>query len=411
MMVTYIAWMLIAGSVFLAVFYLNLFRHTSSQSRDSPAELSSSPDVTLIMPAYNEEGTIREALENALNLDYPNYRVLMVDDGSTDSTLDIASEFAGHEKLTVLEHEENQGKSAALNTALEVTDSEYVAVQDADSSIDEGTLEEALAKFEQNDDLGAVIASIRPLWNDNFVRKLQFVQYRLTNFYRSLMAHIDTIDVTPGAFSLYRTSDLKEVGGFDVGNLTEDLDIAWRLRRLGREIDMVYRKRSNTEYPPTLLSLYRQRVQWARGSIQNAWKHRDMFLNREYGWFGTFQLPVHILSPLIAVVSLFLVGTGLARQAYSFLLNVSAVGLTAPAITGIELMPLLLRVQWKIYVPLAVSLVLAAYLIRTAYRKSQDPVQHPMALAAYYLGFFVLSGFFWTAAIIKELLHSSRVWT
>lgn len=409
MLVAYIAWTLIGASVFLAVFYMNLFWN-ATEARD-PGELERYPSISILMPAYNEESAVETALENALNLDYPDYNVIFIDDGSTDSTMDIARTFDGHERLKLIEHDENQGKAAALNTGLAETDSDYVVVQDADSRIDEGTLQAAAARFETNDDLGAVIASIRPLHTDNFIRKLQSVQYRITNFYRSLMAQIDTIDVTPGAFSMYRAGDLKELGGFDVGNPTEDLEIAWRLRKLDRELEMVYDKNSETEYPPTFMSLYRQRVKWARGSIRNAFKHRDMFFNRDHDWFGVFQLPVHIFSPLIAVTSLTLIAVGVGQTVYNAFLQVSAVGITLPTIEAINLTRVILGMQWKIYVPLGISLVITAYLIHLAYRKAGDSVEHPFALAVYYFAFFALYGFFWTAAILKELMHTGRVWT
>ncbi|MDY6769593.1 MAG: glycosyltransferase [Candidatus Nanohaloarchaea archaeon] len=410
MLVTYLAWALIGASVFLAVFYMNIFWRTRGETVDT-AQQDAHPPISILMPAYNEERTVETALDNALTLDYPDHEVIFVDDGSTDDTLALARQFADHDRLRIIEHGDNQGKAAALNTALDAADSEYVVVQDADSRIDEGTLEAAAARFMHNDDLGAVIASIRPLATDNFIRKLQAVQYRITNFYRSLMAHIDTIDVTPGAFSMYRKADLETLGGFDVGNPTEDLEIAWRLRRLGREIDMVYDRSSSTEYPPTFRELYHQRVTWARGSIRNAWKHRDMFFDDAYGWFGVFQLPVHIISPLIAITSLLLIATGLGEQAYSLLLHVSAVGISLPTIQAVDWTRLLIGVQWKVYAPLGLSMVVTAYLIRTAYRTAGDAVEHPVALGAYFLAFFALYGFFWTAAIIKELLHTGRVWT
>ncbi|MDY6762055.1 MAG: glycosyltransferase [Candidatus Nanohaloarchaea archaeon] len=410
MVVAFIAWGLIGTSVFLAVFYLSLFSRNSQAAEETP-ELRSTPSVAVLMPAYNEEGVVERAVENALSLDYPDYEVIFVDDGSTDDTLEKAKQYTDDDRLRIIEHGENQGKAAALNTALAATDAEYTVVQDADSVIDQGTLEAALARFEADSDVGAVIASIRPLATDNFLRRLQSIEYRITNFYRSLMAHIDIIDCTPGAFSMYRTADLKQLDGFDVGNLTEDLEIAWRLRRLGRRIDMVFHRSSNTEYPPTPRSLYRQRVTWARGSLRNAWKHRDMFFNSEHGWFGVFQLPVRLIAPMLAVVSLSLVAVGIAKQLYSVLLQLTSVGLVLPTLQGFELGQALLGMQWKVYIPLLLSLVVTAYLLRSAYRKAGDSIQYPGALAAFYFGYYILYGFFWSAAIIKELLHTAKAWT
>ncbi|MFB6294395.1 MAG: glycosyltransferase family 2 protein, partial [Candidatus Nanohaloarchaea archaeon] len=184
-----------------------------------------------------------------------------------------------------------------------------------------------------------------------------------------------------------------------------------RLRRLGRRIDMVFSQSSNTEYPPTPQSLYRQRVTWARGSLQNAWKHRDMFFNDDHGWFGVFQLPVRFIAPMLAVVSLLLVGIGLGKQLYSIILHITSVGLVLPTLNGFDLIGTALGMQWKVYIPLFLSLVVTAYLLRSAYRKAGDSVQYPVALGVFYFGYFVLYGFFWASAIIKELLHTARTWT
>lgn len=407
-MITFLAWALIGSTVFLGVFYLNIYRNSAAAGADSVK--SGKPPVSVMMPAYNEEDVVEESLEAVLDLDYPRYNVFFVDDGSTDSTVEKAREFQNDPKLEIIEHGENRGKAAALNTALEKADSRYAVVLDADSRIEPGLLEKTVARFEGNRDLGAVIASIRPLSRDTFWRKLQSVQYRVTNFYRSLMSEIGTIDVTPGAFSMYRLSDLKELGGFDVGNPTEDLEIAWRLRRIGREVDMVYVDYSSTQYPATFRALYNQRVRWARGSLVNSFKHRDMFFDSDYGWFGRVQLPIHILSPVIAIASLLLIATGVVQRLFNFFIQVSAVGLNLPALQSFNLVRFFLNLPVKIYLPLAAGLVVSAYIIRSAYRKAGDSVSHPLALSVYYLAFFALYAFFWIAAVLKEIFRTKRVW-
>lgn len=401
------AWLLVGATIFLSFFYLNIYWNTEEEE---PAELSSTPSLTILMPAYNEENVVEESIESALSIDYPNYDVLLIDDGSTDSTLEKARKFEGREGFTLIEHEENQGKAAALNTGIENTDAEYIAVQDADSRVETELVEKTLAEMENNPDMGAVIGSIKSFSHNTFIQRMQRIQYRLTNFYRSLMAQIDTLDVTPGAFSIYRTEDVREVGGFDLDNPTEDLEMAWKLREHGKSLSMVFNEYSSTHYPETFKDLYHQRVRWKRGSIVNSFKYRHMFFDSSYGWFGKLQLPIHIMTPLLAAASLVMVFAGVLQQLYSAAINFSAVGLTFPALQ-FNLTRTILSMQWKIYLPLGAALVISGYVIKQAYGKAGEDVRHPAALAVYYLAYFAIEAVFVTAAILKEMFQTKRVWT
>ncbi|MFB6241377.1 MAG: glycosyltransferase family 2 protein [Candidatus Nanosalina sp.] len=408
-MMTFLAWLLIGSSIFLVAFYMNIFRNTE---RDESYSLDTEPSVTILMAAYNEEDVVEEALENACDLDYGNYEVVLVDDGSTDSTLEKASAVESENSiLTVLEHAENRGKAAALNTGLEHIDSDYVVVHDADSRIDGDLLHKAAAKLEQKENLGAVIASIRPWRADTFIRKLQEVEYRMTNFYRSLMDHIGTIDVTPGAFSMYRTADVKAVGGFDVGNLTEDLEMAWSLRKYGRDLSMIYHTYSETEFPVDLRELYDQRVRWARGGILNAFKHRDMFFRRSYGWFGVLQLPIQFIMPAIAIIGLGMIFYGVVEGVFNLLVKWSAVGFVLPNFSSFGLYRTFLGMQWKIFLPLVASIGMTGYIVKHAYDHAGEEVKHPFGLVVYIFAYFAVQASFWFAAILKELFRTKRIWT
>ena len=406
-MIIFFTYLLVASSAFVAMYYYFIFSELEEDSIEVPDSL---PKVSVLMPAYNEEGVVAESLENILNLDYPDYEVLLINDASTDSTLEEAKKFEDDSKLRIIDLDENQGKAGALNKGLEHVQGRFSVVQDADSVLEEGTLEKAVAKMMNDSNLGGVISRIQPLNRNSFFRNLQVTEYTVTNFYRRLMCSIDVLDVTPGAFATYRTSDLKEIGGFDKGNLTEDLDVAMRLRKEGRSLDMVYDKVSRTELPETYSGLKGQRVRWARGFIQNARKHYDMFFNSEYGWFGKFQLPLHVLMPAVAVMGLSLILYGVLEGVYNLYLHVSAVGFSF-ALGELNLMKVLLGFQWKIYTPLIAGLLVTGFMIREAYRSSGREVSHISSLMFYFLGFFAVKAVFWSTAIFKEITRKSKVWT
>ena len=409
-MILYIAWLLIFSSVFLSVFYLSIYSTARETRAEEMKELDNPPSITVLMPAYNEAEVVEQALKSVKELEYPDYQVVFVNDASTDDTLEKAKKYAS-DKIKVISHEVNKGKAAALNTGLAETDSDYVVVQDADSKIESELLYKAVGKMESDKGLGAVIAAIKPLEADNFVRKLQKVEYQLTNFYRMLMTEINTLNVTPGAFSIYRTSDVKKVDGFDVGNITEDLEMAFKLRKSGKFFEMIYFNSSYTEFPSTLRGLYNQRVRWARGFIYNGWKYREMFLNKEYGYFGTVQLPMLVLMPALIVTSFVMVITGISQSLFNFLVTASTVGINIPNFSLSNLYTGLLGSNIKVYVPLALSLMLVAYIIKKAYNYSGERPKNLPALLFYFIAYFLLQSGFWVAAILKEVTRSRKVWT
>lgn len=407
-MITFIAWFLIGATIFLSTFYLNIYWNEDRKSLDIQ-NLDEKPSLSILMPAYNEEELIEESIESVLELDYPNCELIVIDDGSTDDTLEKARNYRDSENVKIVELEENLGKAGALNEGIEHTDSKYIAVQDADSRVEDDLVERAVAKIESDPSLGAVIGSIRSFEHASFIQRLQRIQYRLTNFYRSLMSRIDTLDVTPGAFSVYHRKNVEEAGGFDVGNPTEDLEMAWKLREKGKSIGMVFGEYSSTHYPQSFRGLYNQRVRWKRGSILNSIKYRHMFFDSSYGWFGKLQLPIHVMTPLLAAASLVMVFAGLGEQLYNGLVSFSAVGFTLPSFE-FNLVRILLGLQMKIYLPLLVALGVSGYVIKQAYNKAGEEVRHPFALAIYYLGYFVLEAVFVSAAILKELFRTKRIW-
>ena len=409
-MILYIAWLLIFSSVFLSVFYLSIYSDVKNTRTEELIELEEYPSITILMPAYDESEVVEEALNSVKDLDYPNYQVIFVNDASTDDTLNKAKKFAS-EKVSIISHEVNKGKAAALNTGIAEVDTDYMVVQDADSKIDSELLYKAVGKMERDSKLGAVIAAIKPLKADNFVRKLQTVEYQLTNFYRMLMTEINTLNVTPGAFSIYRTENVKDVGGFDEGNITEDLEMAFKLRKDGKLFEMIYFNTSYTDFPATLKALYNQRVRWARGFIYNGWKYKEMFFNREYGYFGTVQLPMLVLMPALIVTSFGMVITGISQSIFNFLVRTSAIGFQIPEFTIESLYLSFLAANVKVYLPLLLSLILVAFIIKKAYNYSGERPKNIPALLFYFFAYFLLQSGFWVAALLKEVTRSKKVWT
>ena len=412
-MLIWLAWLLIGSSLFMVTFYMSIYRATPIEQELTDSELEKEPSVSILMPAYNEENVVEGALKSTLDIDYENFNVIFVDDGSSDSTLEKAKKFSEDEKLKIIEHETNQGKGRALNTAIEHADSDYTIVQDADSEIDRSLIRKGAAKLEEDPTTGAVITSIRPLETETVVQKLQVIEYTLTNFYRNLMSHIDILDMTPGAYSMYRTDHVKELGGFDEDNLTEDLELAWRIKKDGKSVQMAFHESTHTEFPRTFKALYAQRVRWARGFISNARDKdkRKMFFNSDYGWFGWFQLPTQIILPAISIIGFWLVMAGWSQILLDTFINISTTGLSLPSLGLENPARTVLNFSAVIYIPMIAGLGFSAYELKVAYSESESKFRDLLPLLMYFGIFYLFKGVFWMVAILKELRKSEEVWS
>jgi cellulose synthase/poly-beta-1,6-N-acetylglucosamine synthase-like glycosyltransferase len=410
-MITWLAWLLIGSSLFMVTFYMNVYRKMPVKEELADSELDEEPKVSILMPAYNEEEVVERAIRSALNMDYSNLKVIFVDDGSTDRTLEKARKYSEKDEIKIIEHVENQGKGEALNTALENADSDYTIVQDADSQIDGDVIRKGVNKLDADEDTGAVMTSIRPLEAETFVQKMQKIEYTLTNFYRNLMAYINILDMAPGAYSMYRTEEVKELGGFDEDNLTEDLELAWRIKKEGKSIEMAFHESAKTEFPATFRQLYGQRVRWARGFMSNAWEKRDMFFNEKYGWFGKFQLPTQLILPVFGIMGLAMIAAGFWEGIRASFIDIWTTGLSLPGFGGLDPYRTALNFPAVIYVPLVASLSFSVVELKVAYSESDSRFKDVLPLLIYFGTFFIIKGVFWMAAILKELGRSEEVWS
>ena len=231
------------------------------------------PFLSIAVPTFNEEESILSTLESLLHVNYPleRFEVFVVDDASTDTSASLVRKFIKKHSsfpLHLVRHSINKGKAAALNSALKEAQGEYFAVLDADSLISPDCFKVMLPRFDTN--VAAVISSISVYEPKTTVEKIQRFEYILASFMRNLMSAVDTLHTTPGVLSLYRCSLLRELGGFDEHNLTEDYEIAMRLKYHHYDVRMCEKSITYTSVPPRLKGLWRQRVRWFRGFI-----HKD----------------------------------------------------------------------------------------------------------------------------------------
>jgi len=288
----------IFASLYLSVFFLIIY-YKNKEKLFEVEELKEFPSLSVLIPAFNEEDTIQDTIKAVLNSDYPKDKldILVINDGSTDKTLERAREF----DVRVLD-KKNSGKADSLNQALEMVDSEFVAVVDADSYPVENAFKNIISHF--NEKTGGVTSCILVKNPKNLLEKMQSAEYTFISWARKLLEFIGCVYVTPGALSIYRSKALKGVGGFDTKNMTEDIEITWRLLRNKYEIGMCLAAKVFTVPPKKFMQYWRQRLRWHLGGLQTFLKYKNTLFNNKFGSLGLFISPFFGISLILSLTGL-----------------------------------------------------------------------------------------------------------
>ncbi|MEM1535107.1 MAG: glycosyltransferase [Candidatus Pacearchaeota archaeon] len=272
-----------------------------------------SDDVSFIIPAKNVQHWIRKCLYSVINQDYPGkINIVVVNDGSTDNTQKIVEEVSkkirkNKSRRIFLLSRESQGRKVfavnhGLKFVLEKLKTKYTAVLDADSFIDKNALKDMLPRLK-----GKTMCAICPIaiYNRNkLLTKLQSIEYTMSYFFKELLGKIDSLCITP-AFSIFRTEFFIKHGMYDINTITEDFEIALRIKAAGYNI-AISNLKVYTIAPEKISSLRKQRVRWGYGEIQNFFKYSHLLFSRKHGMFGIFFFPVIFALGIITLILGFL---------------------------------------------------------------------------------------------------------
>jgi cellulose synthase/poly-beta-1,6-N-acetylglucosamine synthase-like glycosyltransferase/peptidoglycan/xylan/chitin deacetylase (PgdA/CDA1 family) len=274
------------------------------RQRPPPSE-PFAPSVSIIVPAYNEEKVIAATIGSLLAQDYAGeFEIVVVDDGSPDRTYETAAAAFGAEPRVRIFRKPNGGKASALNYGIAQAAGEVVVCLDADTVFEPGTLRALVAPL-GDERVGAVAGNAKVGNRVNLVTRWQAVEYVTSqNLDRRAFSLLNGITVVPGAVGAWRRSLVEEVGGFSDDTLAEDQDLTLTIRRRGYRIAYADRAVGWTEAPDTLRTLARQRFRWSFGTLQCAWKHRDVLLRPRYGSLGLVAMPnVWVFQLLLPAIS------------------------------------------------------------------------------------------------------------
>src|SRR5580658_2977513 len=283
-----------------------------------PAEVASyKPKVAVLIPAYNEEKVIERTVRAALNSNYPNLRVIVIDDGSRDRTLEVARRAFEREEAAgrvIILTKANSGKAEALNYGIEhIGDAELFVGIDADTVIASDAISRLVPHF-INPKVGAIAGNAKVGNRVNLWTRWQALEYITSqNFERRALDVLGAVSVVPGAIGAWRVSAVREAGGYHVDTVAEDADLTMALLRRGYRVEYEDMALAFTEAPTNANGLMRQRFRWSFGILQAVYKHRGVFARKgALGWVALpniviFQILLPLVSPLIDIM--FAVGT------------------------------------------------------------------------------------------------------
>ena len=274
--------------LFLAYFYIT--RYTVKKHKDY------SPFISIIVPAFNEGITLKNSIESLLKLDYQNYEVIVVNDGSTDNSKEVAESFVGyqngvHNKVKIsLINKSNSGKAKALNAGIQYSEAEFVLCMDGDSILSPATLKNAIRHF-SDPNVGAVAGNVKIQNRKTWLTDLQALEYvEGLNLARSAQGHIKMVNIIPGPIGMFRKEVLREVGFYSSDTFSEDADITLKILSLGWKIEYEPNSWALTEAPVTVHQLLKQRYRWTRGILQAIRKHKKHLYNPTLNFSNTLVL-------------------------------------------------------------------------------------------------------------------------
>jgi len=284
------------------------------------------PMITLVVPAYNEGPVIQAAVRSLLQLDYPNYEILVIDDGSTDDTYEKALAVArtSHYVPVRVITKRNGGKADALNTGMTKARGEFVLNMDGDTKLSRNTLRACIRHFD-DPKVGAVAGNVKVLNRENLWTKVQALEYiEGLAMARKAQSFMRAVNIIPGPLGMFRKSVLQQAGGYDHDTFAEDCDLTLKLLMRGWHIAYEPTAIAWVETPSGLLDLLKQRYRWTRGILQATRKHRSaLWSPRKSGinfyilWYMLFE---GIIWPFSTVLgNIFFVYIGLQYGVVLFL--------------------------------------------------------------------------------------------
>ncbi|MDN7244533.1 glycosyltransferase family 2 protein [Planococcus shenhongbingii] len=364
---TIIIYMLSANLIYLGMFLVagpKINREKKLNRLEQIEEMMINKDtypVSVLVPAYNEEAGVSSTVQSLLSLNYPQFEVIVINDGSTDLTsekliepfqmapIELATRSyfktgklkkAYQSKLypnLFLIEKENGGKADALNAGINFSHYPYFAAIDGDSVLEKDALLKTVKPIiDSGGKVTATGGTVRIAngckINNGVIEKVQLPKrsleiMQIIEYFRSFLigrlgfSRANILLIISGAFGVFEKSRVIKVGGYNPDTVGEDMELIVRIHRSIKDeksdqrIEYIQDPVCWTEAPSTIASLRAQRIRWQRGLAETIWIHRKMLFNPKYKGIGMFSMPyflfIELLSALFEVMGYAIIISGL----------------------------------------------------------------------------------------------------
>ncbi len=405
-----ILYTLIFISLYVQVFLLVTFLENKKKiiTRKVNIKLDKYPAVTIVVPCWNEERTVYRTVRSLLSLNYPQDKlnIFLVDDGSTDGTWNALQKFSQYKNVRLFK-KENGGKHTALNLGLENSRTEFVGCLDADSYAHPEALVRLMSYFEEHPHAMAVVPSVTVADAKNIFQNAQKAEYHMGVYMKKMLDFLGAINVTPGPFTIFRKKVFEDLGPYRHAHNTEDMEIAYRMQTNNYPIVHCNDAYVYTNTPETVKKLYKQRLRWIYGFINNTLDYRRALFRRKYGNFAIFTLPTGIISVLAVVYIFFRLAYGAVDFLYSKFVEIQTVGL--PINTPASFDPFFINAQMSLFLAILVYCGVA-FAIIFGRKMSEGKWGISINMLYFFLLFRLLAPFWIMKAVWNTLMSRSPSW-
>ena len=281
----FMAYLWIIGSVY---YYFHWERDPHGKISQPPV-LESYPGVSFIVPCYNEGGNITETVEFLSRHNYPEFEIIVINDGSTDDSAAILRDLSGRfSMLRVVELKRNQGKAMALRMGALVATYEYLFCIDGDALVDENAAAWMMRHFIDGPRVGAVTGNPRIRTRSTLLGKIQVGEFSsIVGAIKRAQRIYGRVFTVSGVVTAFRKTALHKVGYWNLDMVTEDIDISWKLQLNHWDVRFEPNALCWILTPETLGGLWRQRLRWAQGGAEvllryardlASWRKRRMWM-------------------------------------------------------------------------------------------------------------------------------------
>lgn len=261
------------------------------------------PYLSILVPAYNEELSIKSSIASICKSTYRNYEVIVIDDGSHDKTSKLVQDYISENpkhKVTLI-RQTNAGKAHALNNGIGMARGSLVMCLDADSLLAPDAIEKTVAHFNNNPKLVAMASNVHVTSTGSLLGMVQKFEYLLSYRLKRALNVLQSEYIIGGVGSTFRKSVIKKVGLYDTDTMTEDIDLTMKIVGLGNkkyQLGYGYDVHTYTQGVLNIRDLVKQRFRWKYGRMQTFIKNRRLFFNRDKKYSKTltmYQLPYAVI--------------------------------------------------------------------------------------------------------------------